>query len=300
MAREKPPAFQLYVRDWLAGTRDLTLKGRGAYIDLLAFAWDADGLPDDPKELRRRVGATHGEWRQIWPVLETKFPVSPDGRRRNQKQEKVRAEMRAYQESCSRGGQRSAAVRQQRHGTAQPSKPLRTRRRSEPRSDLEVTAEATTEVNTEVTSNLAPAEDQNQERSPLKDPEAHSAAAEPVPRLTAKAFGELWNRWHPPLPKCLEVNGARQRHIQARLKSHPDEAYWSAVIGKIAVTPFCLGQNDRNWKASFDWLLRPDSAARVLEGKYDDSPRNASSKSRQRAAAFDQWEDIHKAQAVRK
>jgi hypothetical protein len=37
-------------------------------------------------------------------------------------------------------------------------------------------------------------------------------------------------------------------------------------------SPFCRGETgDRGWRASFDFLLKPDTATKVLEGKYDDA-----------------------------
>ena len=31
-----------------------------------------------------------------------------------------------------------------------------------------------------------------------------------------------------------------------------------------------LSGGRRRWRASFDWLVRPDTAIKILEGKYDD------------------------------
>ena len=30
------------------------------------------------------------------------------------------------------------------------------------------------------------------------------------------------------------------------------------------------GENDRNWRADFDWIMKPTNMCKVLEGKYDD------------------------------
>jgi hypothetical protein len=46
-------------------------------------------------------------------------------------------------------------------------------------------------------------------------------------------------------------------------------------VKRIASSAFCTGTNDRGWRATPDWLLRPDTAAKVLEGKYDDLPEMA-------------------------
>src|SRR5438105_1430800 len=71
----KPPAFQFYVKDWLSSpaTRTMTLEARGAYIQLLATAWDNDppgSLPKDDERLRMLAGASDAEWMRVRvPVL---------------------------------------------------------------------------------------------------------------------------------------------------------------------------------------------------------------------------------------
>ena len=32
---------------------------------------------------------------------------------------------------------------------------------------------------------------------------------------------------------------------------------------------FLIGKNDRSWKADFDFIIRPDKATSILEGKYN-------------------------------
>lgn len=48
------------------------------------------------------------------------------------------------------------------------------------------------------------------------------------------------------------------------------ESGWLEVIRRINASSFLRGETERGWKASPDWLLQPDTAAKVLEGKYDD------------------------------
>ncbi|HYW37938.1 MAG TPA: hypothetical protein VE957_07490 [Terriglobales bacterium] len=49
---------------------------------------------------------------------------------------------------------------------------------------------------------------------------------------------------------------------------------------KAASTLFLLGENDRGWKANFDWLIANDTnCIAVLEGKYDGEPKGNRGKS---------------------
>jgi uncharacterized protein YdaU (DUF1376 family) len=79
---QKPPSFQFFVKDFLAhAAREMTLEAMGAYIILLAFAWDSTPIATVPKEeakLRRIVGASDEEWARIAPQVMPKFLPYPD------------------------------------------------------------------------------------------------------------------------------------------------------------------------------------------------------------------------------
>lgn len=75
-------------------------------------------------------------------------------------------------------------------------------------------------------------------------------------------------------PKLPEWRHSKHRDTPARerLKERP-LAEWVVVVQRIAASAFCTGANDRGWKADPDWLLRPGTATKVLEGKYDGTAR---------------------------
>jgi len=41
------------------------------------------------------------------------------------------------------------------------------------------------------------------------------------------------------------------------------------VIKLIPQTPFLRGENKTGWRANIDWLLKPDSVIKALEGQYE-------------------------------
>jgi uncharacterized protein YdaU (DUF1376 family) len=111
----KPPAFQFYVKDWLSSStvHSMSLAARGAYIDLLAFAWQSQPfatLPNDPAQLRRLVGADSAEWADIWPQISGCFEVE-DGHlvnRRLQDEARKREEfIKKQQANGAKGGRPS-------------------------------------------------------------------------------------------------------------------------------------------------------------------------------------------------
>ena len=112
MSGRQSPSFQFYARDWLASSsvRRMTLAERGAYIDLLAYAWQDGGLPDDDAEIARLLQVSLRVWRTLAPRVRSRFQVQ-DGRLINARLEGVRAEQAAYRERRANSGRSGAAKR---------------------------------------------------------------------------------------------------------------------------------------------------------------------------------------------
>ena len=112
MAGRQSPSFQFYPRDWLASSsvRRMTLAERGAYIDLLAYAWQDGGFPDDDAEIARMLQVSTSVWRKLARRVRPRFEVQ-DGRLINARLECVRAEQAAYRERRANAGRSGAAKR---------------------------------------------------------------------------------------------------------------------------------------------------------------------------------------------
>lgn len=78
---------------------------------------------------------------------------------------------------------------------------------------------------------------------------------------------ELYHKLCPSLAKVVKLSEKRKTAIKARLDDYSIEQIKKA-FEMAEQTPGLKGDNDRGWKADFDWLMRPDSIARILEGKY--------------------------------
>lgn len=72
------------------------------------------------------------------------------------------------------------------------------------------------------------------------------------------------------LPVAREkIPPGREKHIRQRLKSKDWADTWRSALERIPSCPFLIGKGNRSWKADIDWFVRPDSTAKILEGKYD-------------------------------
>lgn len=55
--------------------------------------------------------------------------------------------------------------------------------------------------------------------------------------------------------------------MKARIENYGLDAFIETVKS-IKQCPFLLGQNERGWVITFDWLIKPSNFAKVLEGNY--------------------------------
>jgi uncharacterized protein YdaU (DUF1376 family) len=106
--------FRFYPSDFLSsGTvQQMDLAEIGAYVKLLCLSWTEDGLPIEPERIRRILGAPEA-FDSMWAILEPAFPIDEGEppRRRNARQERERARLRAWKAERSEQAKRAAEAR---------------------------------------------------------------------------------------------------------------------------------------------------------------------------------------------
>ena len=75
----KPPAFQLYVRDWLSSTLGMARELKGLYVDLLCWSWDNGPLPDDAQWRQRVIGGSPRTAARLWTALRSRWRLTAHG-----------------------------------------------------------------------------------------------------------------------------------------------------------------------------------------------------------------------------
>ena len=98
---------------------------------------------------------------------------------------------------------------------------------------------------------------------------SEDVSAEPTP-LSEKEVLEAWAERMVPqgFPAVRKMTETRRRQLRARLRdSTIDE--WQQAMAALERSAFCRGENDRGWRADFDFLLQPKSFTKLLEGAYD-------------------------------
>lgn len=123
-----------------------------------------------------------------------------------------------------------------------------------------------------------------EKREERREKEEESHKSSPVaPTTSPRELAECWNvHKSANMPavdlKAFASGSKRWNTCRSRLAEKPDLGYWVAVVKRIAASPFCRGDNGRSWRANFDFLIRPDTHIKAMEGSYG-------------GAAQSNWED---------
>jgi len=111
---QKPPAFQLYARDWLVSTAALSSAEQGVYMRLLCHEWVEGPLPSDEHILARLAGESLHQFRGIWRRIERHFPALPGGGFGNPRLEAERQRLAALRQERAASGRKGARSRWER------------------------------------------------------------------------------------------------------------------------------------------------------------------------------------------
>lgn len=254
----KPPAFQLYVKDWLSSPKInlMTPAQEGAYIRLLCYAWeDQDcSLPDDDTALAQLSRLGEGWLKGSTNPLRQCFTVHPQlpGRLVNLRLLSARKEDEEWREKCRQGGTKSAIARAKGKDTSR-------------------LVEGVLEL------------DGNSPSSP-PSPSAikkEEEGASPLPLLpdglTVEEVLAAWNQIpgaKPIAAKNLTPGRGIHKRITVLADQHKDDAreWWATVFEAVKAQQFFLfsGENPKQWTAHLDWVLGPENLAKVLERRYED------------------------------
>lgn len=107
-----------------------------------------------------------------------------------------------------------------------------------------------------------------------EEEEIHTADEPPALPSHSVPYEEIKNLYNtlcPSFPKCTALSDARKKAIKARMSSGYTLDDFKTLFAKAENSSFLKGKNDRNWRASFDWLLKDANMAKVLDGNYDDA-----------------------------
>jgi len=110
------------------------------------------------------------------------------------------------------------------------------------------------------------------ERCPSPSPsqeELELTLLSPQATIRPEEFGNVWNRNCGGLPKIAEFTGKRRAKVKTRINQGITVERFTAAVKLCTEKPFLRGEGNRNWTATFDWLIDNDTnIVRVFEEEW--------------------------------
>lgn len=95
------------------------------------------------------------------------------------------------------------------------------------------------------------------------------------------------------LSSIKKITDSRKRVINARVKEYGLETILE-VFNLVNKSSFLNGNNERCWKANFDWIMNASNFTKILEGNYNDTKQDQSEQNN-----FDIEKELEKYKIVR-
>lgn len=111
--------------------------------------------------------------------------------------------------------------------------------------------------------------EEDKEETPFSPPSQGDTP--PRPQIPYDSIRDAYNEICVSFPRCTTINESRKKAIRARFNAGYTLDDFRQLFHKAENSSFLRGRNDRNWSATFDWLVKDSNMAKVLEGNYDDS-----------------------------
>ena len=96
-------------------------------------------------------------------------------------------------------------------------------------------------------------------------------------KIDCQQIVDLYHSICKSFPSVRSLSDARKKAIRARLNTYTLDDF-KTVFENAEASSFLKGANDRNWTATFDWLIKDANMAKVLEGNYVDKPQRGGRK----------------------
>lgn len=90
-----------------------------------------------------------------------------------------------------------------------------------------------------------------------------------IKRVNYQLIADMYNDTCVSFPRLTKLSESRKKAIKARLNTYSIEDF-KRLFEKAEASSFLKGKSNRDWMASFDWLIKDANMAKVLDGNYDD------------------------------
>jgi hypothetical protein len=245
MAGDRHVYVPFYMSDWLAGTSRMTRLVRSVYFDICLYNWDKmQPVPDAELMLMLADIAPQGD--DIVSALIGSGKLKRDERGVYQHRALAEAE-KAFDLwfRKSQGGKTRTGGGKPAGGEHQDSSESRGENRAE--------------------------QNRAEQKEDGESDDSHGGEAPPNARRTydSQSVINAWNEMAQAagLTQMKKLTEERRKRLRARIEEHGEPALIEG-INLIPSSPFLMGGGERGWKANFDWMLRPEQCAKLIEGAF--------------------------------
>lgn len=246
MSNLKPLGYyKWHWQDWRANrhVQRMTYIERGLYRELLDECWSEGGIPDDIEKLADICGCHVDVMANAWQMLGKCF-VAKGGLLVNERLEKERTEKDAHRVKMAQNGK-----------TGGISKSMKDNEKEAIASKSQANA-----------SNCHIEEKRREEKILL-------SSGDDSTRKTPdyQAIVEIYHRVLPRLPSVKLLTDKRKSAIRSCCNLKPSYYgldFWEAYFEAVSKSQFLHGENNRGWKADFDFLTKTANLVKIIEGSY--------------------------------
>lgn len=111
--------------------------------------------------------------------------------------------------------------------------------------------------------------------------------------INYQLIADMYNNTCVSFPRLTKMSDARKKAIRARLKVYTVDDF-KKLFEMAESSSFLKGQNNRNWSATFDWLIKDANMAKVLEGIYMDHGQRVAVQQSQESDSYKHYEELYK------
>lgn len=88
-------------------------------------------------------------------------------------------------------------------------------------------------------------------------------------RINYQQIADMYNNTCVSFPRLSKLSESRKKAIKARLQTYSVEDF-QRMFEMAEGSSFLKGANNRNWSATFDWMVKDANMAKILDGNYQD------------------------------
>ena len=102
-------------------------------------------------------------------------------------------------------------------------------------------------------------------------------------------IADMYNATCVSFPQLKVLSDKRKKAIKARLNTYTVEDF-KRLFEMAEGSSFLKGANNRNWSATFDWLIADGNMAKVLDGNYQDKQKSSGNREQPKEDKYaDDW-----------